>query len=409
MKFNKKWIAAAIVLAVIVVPIVISKSKGEKGLEVEIGKAGLHEIRPTILASGVLAYRTEVNLTSELVAKVRSIEVEEGDIVQAGQLLMRLDPETYRNAIDREEASKRQSEISIQRQRVALQLKATQFERSKKMLAAKMIDQNRYDEDRNQFELAKVELMSSEEALRRANAVLSEAREQMGKTDIRAPISGKIVSLPIKVGETAIPSTSSLAGAQLMKIADTAAIQAELKVDEADIAKIAIGQKTDVFAAAYPETALAGTVEKIALAPSIEGQGRAYKVTVSMQVKPELLLRSGMSARANIFLSDGSKKLAVPVEAVNTEADENDATKFTQFVWLEQNGQAKKAVVEMGSSDDSWQAISKGVKDGDSIIIGPAKTIRQLKENDRVKQKPKDTNKNGDSDADKDADKDEEK
>ncbi len=405
MKLNKKWLAAAIVLAVIVLPIIISKSKGEKGIEVDISQAGLHEIRPTILASGVLAYRTEVNLTSELVAKVRSIEVEEGDVVEAGQLLMRLDPESYRNAIEREEASKRQSEISIQRQRVTLQLKTTQFERSKKMLAAKMIDQNKFDEDKNQFELAKVELMSSEEALRRANAVLSEAREQMAKTDIRAPISGKIVSLPIKVGETAIPSTSSLAGAQLMKIADTAAIQSELKVDEADIAKIVIGQKTDVFAAAYPETALSGTVEKIALAPSIEGQGRAYKVTVSMKVKPELLLRSGMSARANIFLSDGSKKLAVPVEAVNTEANEVDATKFTQFVWLNKEGQAKKTIVTVGASDDSWQEIIKGVKDGDNVIVGPAKTIRQLRENDRVKQKPKDSVKDGDGNADKNEEK----
>ena len=400
MKFNKKWLAAGIVLAVIALPIIIGKSKGDKGIEVEISQAGLREIRPTILASGVLAYRTEVNLTSELVAKVRSIEVEEGDVVEAGQLLMRLDPETYRNAIEREEASKRQSEISIQRQRVTLQLKATQFERSKKMLAAKMIDQNRFDEDKNQFELAKVELMSSEEALRRAKAVLNEAREQMGKTDIRAPISGKIVSLPIKVGETAIPSTSSLAGAQLMKIADTAAIQSELKVDEADIAKIAIGQKADVFAAAYPETALSGTVEKIALAPSIEGQGRAYKVTVSMKVKPELLLRSGMSARANIFLSDGSKKLAVPVEAVNTETNEEDTTKFTQYVWLEKDGKAKKAVVTVGDSDDSWQAISTGIKAGDKLIVGPGKVLRQLKENDRVTQKAKDAKKDNGKDKD---------
>lgn len=400
MKFNKKWLAAAIVLAVIVLPIIIGKSKGESGIEVDISEVGAHEIRPTILASGVLAYRTEVNLTSELVAKVRSIEVEEGDIVTAGQLLMRLDPETYRNAIDREEASKRQSEISIQRQRVTLQLKATQYERSKKMLAAKMIDLNRFDEDKNQFELAQVELKSSEEALRRANAVLSEAREQMGKTDIRAPISGKIVSLPIKVGETAIPSTSSLAGAQLMKIADTSDIQAELKVDEADIAKISVGQKTDVFAAAYPETALSGIVEKIALAPSIEGQGRAYKVTVSMKVKPELLLRSGMSARANIFLSDGSKKLAVPVEAVITETDENDIKKFTQYLWLVKDGQAKKTVVTVGDSDDSWQAISKGVSQGDKVIIGPAKTVRQLRESDRVKQKTKDDKVDSDSSDD---------
>jgi len=121
-------------------------------------------------------------------------------------------------------------------------------------------------------------------------------------------------------------------------------------------------------------------------------------VTVSMKVKPELLLRSGMSARANIFLSDGSKKLAVPVEAVNTETDEEDPTKFTQFVWLEKDGQAKKTVVTVADSDDSWQAIAKGVKEGDKLIVGPAKTIRQLRENDRVKQKPKDDEKKSGND-----------
>ena len=147
---------------------------------------------------------------------------------------------------------------------------------------------------------------------------------------------------------------------------------------------------------------MSGKVEKIALAPSIEWQGRAYKVTVSMQVKPELLLRSGMSARANIFLSDGSKKLAVPVEAVSTEANPDDATKFTQFVWLEKDGQARKTVVTVGDSDDSWQAVSKGVSAGDKLIVGPAKTIRQLRESDRVKQKPKDSESKADKDKSED-------
>ncbi|MEO6172953.1 MAG: efflux RND transporter periplasmic adaptor subunit, partial [Arenimonas sp.] len=379
---------------------VIKKSKGDAGIEVEISPAAAQEIRPTILASGTLAYRNEVNLTSELTAKVSSIEVQEGDVVEAGQLLLRLDPVTYRNAIEREQASQRQGEISIQRQRLALSLRQKQFERSKKMLAYKMIDQNRYDEDRNQLELAQVELKSSEEALRRANAVLGEAREQMGKTDIRSPISGKIVALPIKVGETAIPSTSSLAGAQLMKIADTSVIQAELKVDEADIAKITVGQKTDVFAAAYPDTALKGVVEKIALAPSIEGQGRAYKVTVTLKASPEMSLRSGMSARANIFLSDGNKKLAVPVQAVNTDISEEKTDKITQYVWLEKNGQAKKTVVEIGESDDQWQVISKGVAVGDNIIVGPAKTLRRLNENDLVKKMDPSISKDGDADKD---------
>src|SRR5690606_31395562 len=195
-----------------------------------------------------------------------------------------LDPETYLNAIEREQATRRQSVISIERQRVALALRKKQFERSEQLVKLELIDQDSFDQVRNQLRIAQVELKSSEEELLRADAVLSEAREQLEKTEVRSPIAGQVVSLPIKVGETAIPSTSSLAGAQLMTIADTTAIQAELQVDEADISKVAAGQQVDIYAAAYPDTALKGEVEMIALAPTIEGQGRAYKVTVDIDV-----------------------------------------------------------------------------------------------------------------------------
>lgn len=383
-KFNKKWLAALLVVAVIVVPFVIKQSKGDVGIEVDVAPAEAQEIRPTILASGVLAYPKEVNLTAELVAKVSMIAVEEGDMVEAGQLLLKLDPETYLNAIEREEASRRQSMINIERQRVNLALRQKQFERSKQLVELQLIDQNSFDETRNQLKIARVELKSSEEALRRADAVLSEAREQLEKTEVRSPMAGQVVSLPIKVGETAIPSTSSLAGAQLMTIANTSAIQAELQVDEGDIAKVNAGQKVDIYAAAYPDTALKGVVELIALAPTIAGQGRAYKVTVDIDVPEKIELRSGMSARANIFLSDGSKKLAVPVEAVLTDVGQDK--EVTRYLWLQQNGQAKKVEIETGVSDDRWEEVTKGLSIGDSVIVGPAKTLRTLQDGDQVTQ-----------------------
>lgn len=385
MTFNRKWLGAGLVLAVIALPIAIKAWRGEKGTEVQVATVGPQQIRPTILASGTLAYRTQVNLTAELIAKVRAIHVNEGDAVQAGQLLLSLDPETYRNAIAREQASRRQGVISIERQRVTLSLREKQFERSKTLLAARMIDQNRYDEDHNALELARVELDSSEEALRRANAVLDEAREQLTKTEIHAPIAGTVVALPIKVGETAIPSTNALAGAQLMQIADTSSIQAELKVDEADIANIVIGQSADVYAVAYPEIAIKGRVEQIALAPTIEAQGRAYKVTVTLDVPADMQLRSGMSARTDIFLSDGSERLAVPVEAVVSETGADD--KLVRHVWVWRDQRAAKAVIETGRSDDRWEEVSKGLKVGERVVIGPAKALRSIKSGDRLSEK----------------------
>ena len=182
-----------------------------------------------------------------------------------------------------------------------------------------------------------------------------------------------------------------------MKIADVSAIQAEVKVDEADVAKITLGQKADVFAAAYPDTALAGTVERIALTPTVEGQGRSYKVTLAIQAPAELELRSGMSARAVIFLGDGQNQLAVPVEAVVTESPEKNVVK--KFVWVDVGGKARKIAVTTGLSDDRWEAIESGLKAGDRVIAGPARTLRRLSEGAGVRQRDDKNTPAGDSDG----------
>jgi HlyD family secretion protein len=382
---RKKWLAGGLVVLVVAVPLSLRSIRANSGVAVDMAAVEARDVRPSILASGTLAYRQEVDLTAEVVAKVASIAVREGDTVRAGQLLLTLDPTLYRNALEREEAGRRQGRINVERQRAALELRERQFARSQALVAAQIIDRNRFDEDRNQLTLARAELRNSEEALRRAEAVLAEARDQLGKTQVRSPIDGRVVALPIKVGETAIPSTSSLAGAQLMKLADTTTIQAELKVDEADIAKVVVGQRVDVHAAAYPDAPLRGAVEQIALAPTIEGQGRAYKVTVSLAPPPALKLRSGMSVRADIHLGDGRRRLALPVEAVLGDAGEDG--KARRHVWLARNGIARKVEVRTGISDDRWEVVERGVAASDMVITGPPKTLRTLRDGDRVSRR----------------------
>ncbi len=385
MKIDKRWIAGAVLVLAVAVPLALKRVTGDSGTPADFATVAEQQVRPSILASGTLAYKVEVNLTAEVLARVASIAVEEGDVVEKGQLLLRLDPETYNNIIAREEAGVRQNRISIERQRAVVALRKQQFERSQRLAEAQLIDRNRLDEDRNQYVVAEADLKSSEEALRRATAVLSDAREQRAKTEIRAPIAGRIVSLPIKVGEVAIPSTASLAGAQLMKIADTSAIQAEVKVDEADVAKIRMGQRADVFAAAYPDNSLKGSVEKIALTPTVDGQGRSYRVTLEIEAPKDLLLRSGMSARAVIYLGDGGKSLAVPVESVISETPEKNVVK--RYVWLATDGKARKTAVTTGLSDDRWESIESGVKAGDRIIVGPSKTLRRLRDGESVTER----------------------
>ena len=92
-----------------------------------------------------------------------------------------------------------------------------------------------------------------------------------------------------------------------------------------------------------------------------------------------------MSARAVIFLGDGKASLAIPVEAVITESPEKD--KIKRYVWINNNGVAQKTLITTGLSDDRWESVASGLKLGQSIIIGPSKILRQLKEGERVMNK----------------------
>ena len=404
MKFERKWLVGALIVAVVAVPLAVRGCRGDSAKQLDLVKVEERGIHPTILAPGILAYRNEVNLTSELTGRVATIGIKEGDSVEKGQLLLTLDPEIYRNAVDRAEAGVRQGRITIDQQRAALALRQKQFDRARVLVAQRLIDQGSFDQSQNDLKVASLALATSQEDYSRAQSALQDAREQLAKTDIRSPISGRIVSLPIKVGETAVPSTSSFVGAQLATIADTSRIQAELKVDEADIARVAVGESADVYAAAFPDTALKGTVEQIALAPTVEGQARAYKVTVALTVPEKIDLRSGMSVRAEIVLGKGGKQAAVPVEAI--VGDSGDAAKAgdeakqpARYVWKVEDGIAHKVKVEAGISDDAWQAVGKPLKVGDTVARGPSRQLQQLQEGDRVEQRKVEADKSGDNES----------
>ncbi len=399
-KISRKWLILALVVAIIAVPVVLKSRSGGRAVEVDIQTVAEQEIRPSILASGVMVYRNQVDLTAEVTARVKEIHVKEGDAVTAGQLLLRLDPANYLNEVNRDVAGERQELIGIERQKVALELKRIQFERTRKLFQSGMVGHSVFDADRNALQLAEVELKASQASAKRAEATLAEARDQLAKTEIRAPIAGRVVVLPIKVGEVAIPSTSSLAGAQLLSIADTSATEAEIKVDEGDINRVVLGQDVSVFAAAWPDKAIKGKVSRIAQSTTVENGARAYKVTIGLAVDPAMALRSGMSCRAELFLSDGRKHLAVPVEAVISESHEDKADKDDKddaadtspkkpvdekrYVVVVRDGKALRVAVTSGVFDDRWQEITHGLKVGDQIAVGPGKSVRALANGDRV-------------------------
>jgi HlyD family secretion protein len=362
--------------------------RGEKAKEVEIERVAMRVLTPSILASGSLTYESQVTLTPETAGRVKEILVNEGDIVKQGQLLLRLDPEASLAEIAQIEAAIRQSTLNIERQQVTRDVQMTKWKRYEALRAQGLIDANAYDEVVSQKDLADVQLRSSHEEFKQTEARLAQAKERLAKTEIRSPLAGKVTAIFIKAGETAIPSATSIAGSTLMQVADTTSVYAEVNIDETDIARIKVGAEANIVPAAFPDKSLQGTVEQVAIWPrqTVGGQNKSYPVKIRLAASNEFAFHPGMSCRAEVLTrnSTDERSIAVPVQAVKYEEAENKTDKAKTSVFVVKDGRAMKRSVDTGTADDSHIEITKGLAADEDVVVGPARTLHFLRDEERV-------------------------
>lgn len=382
----KRKVGGALLVAVfILVPLASKFVFAVPGRDADIVFLASTEIHPSILASGNLVFRQEVQLTSEVTGKVTEVLVAEGDKVEKGQALLQLDPTTYRAEVAQQKASQRSAGIAIERAQLNETNQQLSLDRSRKLVQAKFIDASKFDDASHQMDLVKVELRASREAYQQASAQLTLATERLAKTEVHAPISGTVTAVQIKIGETAVASATSMAGSSLMTIANIDSMMAEVNVDESDIARISIGQQAHVYPSAFPTQPITGTVERVSMTPKTGGQGRSYIVRLRLS-KPEIPLRTGMTCRVDIIVKAGGAKPTLPIAAILSEdaSDSKESSKSSSYVFTLVNGHAKKTPVQLGMADDINQEILKGIPAGQAVILGPARTLRELRDGDAI-------------------------
>ena len=397
-----KKAAAAIVVALLggVVLIGFAVSK-EQGRPVAVEQLGRQEIQPSILASGRIVHEEEVRLTSEVIGRVKAVHVVEGQAVQQGDLVLSIDDEAYAAQVERNRAAVRLQEIDIQRKQLAIDNLRRQHERSRSLFDRGLLDAHAFDVASHQLEAANIDLASARELLAQAGASLAQSAEQLAKTQVRSPISGIVTSLDIEAGETAITGTTNIPGSELMVIADPGSIRAEVYVDEADVSDVLVGQRVEVVAVAYPEQPVAGEVEFIANTAKYHAAGRAlsFRVRVDMDRTSlnDVRLRPGMSCRVRIFVGAGSKLPAVPIRAIVSE-DDRETRSAQHFVYVfdadadadegrhaDATGVVRKVSVDIGRSDTEFQEVVSGLDGDEFVVVGPARTLRQLRDGEPVR------------------------
>ncbi|MBC8173219.1 MAG: efflux RND transporter periplasmic adaptor subunit [Chitinophagales bacterium] len=431
MKLNRILIIAVIVLiAVLVIGRFAGWFGSSSGLAVDMDTVQKRDITETVTASGKIYPVTEVKIGAEISGEIVDLNINEGDWVNAGDLLMRINPDLYESQVEQSQAAvdNTKSQLASSRARV-LQMKIqmdnakVSYDRSNQLFTDKVVSQSDFEQATLGYETAKAEyeianenVTAMEYSVKSTEAMLKEMRNNFKRTAIYAPISGTVFGLSKKKGEKVL-GTIQMSGDVLLSVADLNAMEVQVDVSENDVLRINLGDTANIEVDAYLDRKFTGIVTQIAnSAGSNNPLSAATEQATNFKVRIEILPSSysdlspaekngkypfypGMSATAEIKTNVAKNILAVPIQAVTTKEDSTLANKnerIKEMVFTVNGDTVTETTIKTGLQDDDYIEIKEGLNEGDKIVSGPYNTVStMLKQGDKVKEDEKKDEKGG--------------
>ncbi|GAB4341599.1 MAG: efflux RND transporter periplasmic adaptor subunit [Calditrichia bacterium] len=403
---KKKVILFAIGLIVITVVVLAALRSGdkEKALAVNTEKVKRQVIVETVTATGRIQPKTQVKISADVGAKIVELAVKEGDWVEKGQLLCRLDQERFKAAVESAEANLRSYEANARLAKQNLVKAEKDYQRTLELFEKQLESQAVLDQVYAAFQVEKARYQSALEQVDQARAALKQARDDLSKTTIYAPMSGTISQLNKEVGEIALGS--QFQEDVIMVVSNLSGMEALVDVDENDIVRVSVGDSARVEVDAFPEQVFHGVVSEIASSAKISGSGTTEQKT-DFEVKIAILdaggkLRPGMTSSAEIITETHQNALAIPIQSVAVRTMEQlkkdnpktvgdqaiadstpeqeykpDKDGFVPVVFVVNNGRVFARQVKTGIQSETHIEILEGLEEGDEIVVGSYRALSQ--------------------------------
>jgi HlyD family secretion protein len=343
---------------------------------------------------------------------------------------------SYQSGVQAAEASYRAGQSDLSLQQANLEKAKLDYDRGQGLYKDGLIPKQDFDQRKTSYDGAvasveasrarmlsqKAQLEQVRSQLDQSKAVLVRTKDILSKTTYVSPINGIVSYLPVRLGEYVVPGIQNANGSFLMTLSDMSVVTSEVKVDETDIVNVKIGQEADVTIDAVPGKVFKGKVTEIGSQAVLRSSGLAttqtttsnqeakdFKVVVTLENPPENL-RPGLSTTAKIKTAEKKNVIAIPIQAlaVRSRKDLEEAAKNTkkgnvtlaapppaaagdpkkdevQGVFVVNGKKAVFRPVETGISGVTDIEITKGIQDGDEIVVGSYKALRTLKPEAAVK------------------------
>jgi HlyD family secretion protein len=392
--------------------------------EVQTGEVEKHDLVEVVTASGEVRPRRYVNVGANVSGRIVQLRVHEGDTVEKGQVLARIESERYEAGERQSEAAVAAARAELQRAEADLDASRLAFDRAKTMHEDKLISQQAFDQAVAEFKMKTANVEAAHRRVAQLQAQLDSTRDELYKTTIYSPMSGVVTSLPKEEGEMVI-GAMSFNPTVLMTVADLSIMEAEVMVDETDIRDLEVGQKATVEVDALEGLEIEGEVTEIGASAIVRGsdtsqaqaqlgantgnQPKDFKVKIVLKDPPPSL-RPGLNASADITTATREGVLAVPIQAVvvrevdeegkvvqaGAAADGEDEVNVSRHkgeekdgVFVVKDGKAVFTPVGTGIMGDTDIEITEGLDEGQEVVTGSYRTLRQLENEARIKVEKK--------------------
>lgn len=363
----------------------------------------------TITATGTLEPVEEADIAPQIVGRVVEVLVEDGDRVKKGDVLLLLDETEARARLDSAKARIDRLGAAIHQAKANLEKAQRDVERTERLAARNASTPTEMLDMRSALDVSRASLQMASGELAESEAMRQMSEQELSYTRIVAPIDGVVSGCDVEVGEVVIAGTTNLPGSTLMSIANLERMQVRAEVDETDVPLVAPGQTSRVYLQADLLRAIPGTVRKVAPKGVQEGEVVTFETLIGVESSAGLALRSGMTATVEVEVRRSDEALSVPVQAVvqrrrkdlpdrpevRAWAERNPLapgerareaeTRYIKIVFLEQGGKAVARPVDIGLSDERRVEIKAGLGPDDRVVVGPFRSLDELKDGDPVK------------------------
>lgn len=386
-----------------------------------------------VSASGKIQPKRSVNISADTMGRVTDLAVEEGDRIEKGQFLLQIDPRNLRTAVQRTEASlsaarstAEQLTMAIESARVGLKQAEDSFRRQEDLWKRGLTTKESLEKAESDLKMRQADLRSQEQNIKtqqlrmqQESATYESARYDLSKVRIESPIKGIVTRRNIEEGETVVIGTMNNAGTVLLTIADMSVIEAEVEVDETDIPSVQVGQVAKVTIDSLPNRTFTGKVTEIGNSPiqttgAATSQATNFKVTVTLDSEIAEV-RPGFTCTAEITTASRKDVVAVPIQATTVremvvddkgaivrdqtegkarrpagivqaaELKPGQSRNEIEGVFVVRDNKALFVPVKTGIAGDKYFEALDGLQAGDSVVVGPFASVRELADGAAVK------------------------